>query len=208
VTGIALGFAAAWLLPRDTTRMPAHQQSLYALGLAFAAYGTAVLPLEGNGLIAVFVCAIVFGIRRPDVREVFEERADDVVEIVKLGIFVVFGALLTTETLFAAGWAAPALAAFTLLVARPAAVFLALAGTGLDAATKGFMAWFGPKGVATMTFALLVLASGASASRDLFGLAALVVVVSVLAHGLTDEPGAEWIARRAEAARGGAETYA
>ena len=58
------------------------------------------------------------------------------------------------------------------------------------------MAWFGPKGVATMTFALLVLAEGLGASERLFNVAALVVFVSTIAHGLSDAPGVDWIARR------------
>jgi sodium/hydrogen antiporter len=156
-----------------------------------------VLPPHGNGLIAVFVCAIVLGIRRPDVRAVFEERSDDVIEIVKLGIFVVFGALLTVDGLLADGWAAVAIVVVTLLVARPVAVALALAGTGLSRAAVGFMAWFGPKGVATMTFSLLVLGSGVPEGERLFALAALVVLCSIVAHGLTDTPGSEWMARRA-----------
>jgi NhaP-type Na+/H+ or K+/H+ antiporter len=64
------------------------------------------------------------------------------------------------------------------------------------------MAWFGPKGVATMTFSLLVLTSHFAAAGRIFDLAALCVVVSVLAHGLTDTPGSEWLARRT-ATRGG-----
>ena len=61
------------------------------------------------------------------------------------------------------------------------------------------MAWFGPKGVATMTFSLLVLAdTGIAANERLFNLAALVVFVSIIVHGLTDTPGANWIARHAE----------
>ena len=64
------------------------------------------LPPQGNGLIAVFVCAIMLGIRRPDVRATFEHRAEDIVEIVKLGMFVVFGSLLTLDGLFGDGWAA------------------------------------------------------------------------------------------------------
>jgi sodium/hydrogen antiporter len=196
VTGVLVGLIGGWLVPRSS------EPSLFALGVAFAAYGTAVLPPEGNGLIAVFVCAITLGIRRPDVREAFESRASDVVEMVKLGIFLVFGALLTVDVLFADGWAAVGVAAFTLLVARPIAVFLALVRTDTDLPTRSFMAWFGPKGVATMTFALLVLAEGAPPSSEIFGLAALTVVVSVVAHGLTDEPGAEWIARRAATDQG------
>ncbi len=119
----------------------------------------------------------------------------------KLGIFVVFGSLLTLDGLFGDGWAAVAIVAVTLLVARPVAVWIALAGTRLDAATKGFMAWFGPKGVATMTFSLLVLNAGIADGSQIFNLAALCVLVSIVAHGLSDTPGSEWIARHAEDAR-------
>ena len=92
-------------------------------------YGVTVLPPAGNGLIAVFVCAITLGIRRPDLRHTFEERADDIVEIVKLGVFVVFGSLLTLDGLFSDGWAAVAVVAMTLLIARPVAIAVALIGT-------------------------------------------------------------------------------
>ena len=195
--GVAIGFAASYLLPAgEGEGIPPHQRALYALGVAFFTYGTTTLPPHGNGLIAVFVCAIVFGIRRPDNAHVFEERAQDIVEIVKLGIFVVFGSLLTLSGLFGDGLAAVAIVLVTLLVARPVAVWLALAGTGVSRYATAFMAWFGPKGVATMTFALLVLAAGLDASSELFNLAALVVLVSTVAHGLTDAPGVDWIARR------------
>jgi NhaP-type Na+/H+ or K+/H+ antiporter len=60
------------------------------------------------------------------------------------------------------------------------------------------MAWFGPKGVATMTFSLLVLSEGIPQGERIFNLAALVVLCSIVLHGVTDTPGAEWLARRAE----------
>src|SRR4051795_10501925 len=131
-TGALVGFLASRLLPRGRalgSEVTPHQKALYALGVAFAAYGAAVLQPQANGFISVFVCAIVLGILRPDIRECFERRSEDVIELVKLGIFVVFGALLTTDVLFKDGWAAVAIAVFTLVVARPVAVFAALAGT-------------------------------------------------------------------------------
>ena len=201
-TGLAVAFVAARLMPRDRGLAggpSAHQKSMYALGVAFAAYGTAVLPPEGNGFISVFVAAIAFGIWRPDIRECFETRAEDILEVVKLGVFLVFGAIFTLDTLLEDGWAAVAIAAVTLLVARPVAVFTALAGSRqVDVAAKAFMSWFGPKGVATMTFALFVLGSAVPEGERIAGLAALVVFISVIAHGLTDHPGSEWMARRAE----------
>jgi sodium/hydrogen antiporter len=201
-TGIAVAFLAARLMPRTAglgAEISAHQKSLYGLGLAFAAYGLAVLPPEGNGFIAVFVAAIALGIWRPDIRECFEARTEDIIEVVKLGVFLVFGAILTFDGLFGDGWAAVAIAAFTLLVARPVAVFAALAGTRqVDTAQKAFIAWFGPKGVATMTFALFVLGSAVPEGDRILNIAALVVFVSIIAHGLSDHPGSEWMARRAD----------
>ena len=93
-----------------------------ALGVAFLAYGAAVLLPNGNGLIAVFVAAIVLGIRRPDMREAFAKQSLDLVEIVKLGIFAVFGSLLTWHGLTSTGWAGLGVALVTLFVARPIAV--------------------------------------------------------------------------------------
>src|SRR3954471_19298882 len=205
--GVVIGVLASVLLPRGgalTEGIPAHQKALYALGVAFLTYGVTTLPPHGNGFIAVYVCAITLGIRRPDIRGYVEARADDIVEIVKLGIFVVFGSLLTLEGLFLDGWAAVGIVVVTLLVARPVAVTLALLGTRVSRAALAFMSWFGPKGVATMTFSLLVLGSEVSAGERIFDLAALVVLCSIVAHGLSDTPGSEWMARKAEAEEAGA----
>jgi NhaP-type Na+/H+ or K+/H+ antiporter len=199
--GLVVGYLASRALPRgrglDESIAP-HQRALYALGVAFLTYGLTTLPPHGNGVIAVFVCAIVLGIRRPDIRLCFETRSEEVIEIVKLGVFVVFGSLLTLDGLFGDGWAAVAIVLVTLLVARSVAVWISLAGTRVDRAEKAFMAWFGPKGVATMTFSLLVLSEGIPAGERIFNLAALVVLCSVVVHGLSDTPGSEWIGRRAE----------
>src|SRR5581483_1465079 len=139
VTGVVVAFVASRIVPRGDRldeSMPAHQKSLYALGVAFATYGIAVLPPRANGLIAVYVGAIAFGTLRPDMRHYFEARADDIVEIVKLGVFVVFGSLLSLHALFNDGWAAVGIVAFLLLVARPVAVLAALAGTRQSSDTK------------------------------------------------------------------------
>ena len=199
--GLACGWLASLLMPRPRKgdqalehSIPAHQKSLFALGVAFATYGLTVLSPEGNGFIAVFVAAIVLGIRRPDLRVHFEQRADELVEIVKLGIFFVFGSLLTLNALTREGWPSLVFVAAVFLLARPLAVWVALLGTPTDRATRLFMGWFGPKGVATMTFALLVLDQNIAAGPRIFDLTALVVFCSIIAHGLTDTLGANWIA--------------
>jgi NhaP-type Na+/H+ or K+/H+ antiporter len=201
VTGLVVGYGASRLMPQShalKSEISPDQKALYALGVAFLAYGLAVLPPHGNGLIATFVCAIVLGIRRPDIRAYFIQRSEDLIEVVKLGIFVVFGSLLTFHGLFGDGVAAVAIALFTLVVARPVAVFTALAGTETDTATRAFMSWFGPKGVATMTFSLFVLSSTIANGERIFNIAALTVFISIVVHGITDTAGANWIAERSE----------
>ena len=204
VAGALVGFAAARLMPERKalgTEIGPHQKSLYALGVGFAAYGVAVLPPEGNGLIAVFVCAIVLGILRPDLREAFERRSEDIIELVKLGVFVVFASLLTAGGLFEDGLAAVGIALFTLFVARPAAVHASLAGTDTSSSDRWFMSWFGPKGVATMTFSLLVLSEAVEDGGRIFNIAALTVFFSIVLHGATDHAGVGWIERRSAAAK-------
>ena len=198
--GLVCGLVGSLLMPkagseRADRTIPSHQRALYGLGLAFATYGLTVLPPRGNGFIAVFVAAIVIGIRRPDLRRHFAEHAQEVVEIVKLAIFVVFGSLLSFHGLFADGWAAVAVVVATFAVARPLAIWVALAGTRIGNASKAFMAWFGPKGVATMTFSLLVLSRQIEAGQRIFDIAALAVFASILVHGASDTLGTRWIAR-------------
>jgi NhaP-type Na+/H+ or K+/H+ antiporter len=201
VYGVACGLLGSVLMPRSgrgrrQKDIPGHQKALYGLGVAFATYSVTVLPPHGNGLIAVFVAAIVLGIRRPDLRHHFTEGVGEITEIAKLSIFAVFGSLLTLHGLTTDGWAAAAVVAATFLLARPIALGVALTGTSVDSAAKAFMAWFGPKGVATIAFALLMLGRHIPAGQRIFNIAALAVFSSIILHGLTDTPGTNWIARR------------
>lgn len=212
--GLACGWLAHLLLPSDdgerhgqrrrpslkrpffTHEIPDHQKSLYAIGVAFATYGVTVLSPEGNGFIAVFVAAIVLGVKRPDLVPRFERDAGGIIEVVKLGIFLLFGSLLTFDALGSEGWVAIPFVAICFLIARPLAVWLSLIGTRTDTATRLFMGWFGPKGVATMTFSLIVLDGTVAHGQQIFDIAALVVFCSIVIHGATDTPGANWISRR------------
>ncbi len=199
VYGLICGFVGSLLMPRDGPSggsVSGRQKALYSFGLAFATYGLTVLPPKGNGFIAVFVAAIVLGNRRADLRACFAEHGEEVIEIVKLGIFTVFGALFTFHELLLDGWGGVGLVAGTLLLARPIAIFVALAGTRVPRADRIFMAWFGPKGVATITFSLLILSRGVHGAERIFDLAALAVFCSILVHGATEIPGIRWLARQ------------
>ena len=84
----------------------------------------------------------------------------------------------------------------TLLLARPIAIFAALAGTRVPRPDRIFMSWFGPKGVATITFSLLILSRNVHGAERIFDLAALAVFCSILVHGASEIPGIRWLARQ------------
>jgi sodium/hydrogen antiporter len=176
-------------------------EGIFAVGLGVAAYGLAEATF-GNGLIAAFVSGIALGATEHEIPERFIDFAENVSSIFQVLTFFVFGALIV-----AVGYDAsiPALIAFillALLVARPLAMLASLAGTDFSPAERGFVAWFGPKGVASMLFALIVLKSAAESSELMFKIAAYTILFSILAHGLTDTVGATWVERRMARARG------
>jgi NhaP-type Na+/H+ or K+/H+ antiporter len=194
--GIALAVVAARLLPRlPGGGMRRAYEGSYALGLGFAAFGLADVTY-GNGLIAAFVAGIALAAARHDIPDVFAEFNESVSSVFQIATFFVFGALVVATGWEGSVWPILAFIAFALLVARPAAVFVSFVGVRMPLPHKLFIAWFGPKGVASMLFALFVLGSTAAGRTLVFDVAAFVILASILAHGLTDTVGARWIERR------------
>jgi NhaP-type Na+/H+ or K+/H+ antiporter len=196
VIGVALGLGGGRLihhLPGGgiTTRY----EGLYALGIGLLAFGVSDLTL-GNGLIAAFVAGLALGVAEHEVPEAFVGFNENVSAIFQVLTFVVFGALIVQTGYESSVWALLVFIPFVLLVGRPAAVLLAFVGSQLPRPQRLFIAWFGPKGVASMLFALFVLNSQASERTVVFDVAAFVILASIIAHGLTDTVGASWIERR------------
>jgi NhaP-type Na+/H+ or K+/H+ antiporter len=133
----------------------------------------------------------------PDTFVMFSENVSAIFQVLT---FFAFGAIIVATGYDESIWALAGFIAFALLVARPAALTASLAGTGLPRSQKAFMAWFGPKAVASMLFALFVLDSDVGNATLIFDVAAFVVVSSIVAHGLTDTVGARWIERRMRSA--------
>ncbi len=196
VIGIVLAVVAARLLPHlPGGRMDSKYEGLYALGLGLAAFGLADVTY-GNGLIAAFVAGIALVATRAEVPREFLEFNETASAIFQVAAFFAFGALVVTTGWDGSVWPILAFIAFALLVARPGAVFLSFVGVDLPRPHKVFIAWFGPKGVASMLFALFVLSSTAPDRTLIFDVAAFVILASILAHGLTDTVGARWIEHR------------
>jgi sodium/hydrogen antiporter len=170
-------------------------EGIYAIGFGLLAFGLAEVTI-GNGLIAAFVCGIAMGASEREVPAGFVEFAENSSAILQVLTFFVFGGLI-----YATGFhhSVPPLVLFVLfalLVARPVAVMLSFLRTGIPQSEKLFMAWFGPKGVASMLFALFVLKSDVGNNALIFDTAAIAIIASIIAHGLTDTIGAQWLARR------------
>ena len=196
VIGIALGMLAGRLhhhLPGGG--LTARYEGIYAIGFALFAFGFADVTW-GNGLIAAFVCGIAMAATERGVPEGFSEFAENASAILQVLTFFVFGALIVATGFHHTVPPLVVFVFFALLLARPAAVLLAFLRTGIPRAEKLFMAWFGPKGVASMLFALFVLKSGVDDKGLIFDVAAIAIICSIVAHGLTDTVGAKWVARR------------
>ena len=194
--GVALALASGSLLARLPGRgVEAKYEGVYGLAIAFLAFGIAETTW-GNGLIAAFVGGIAAAVSRHELPDAFFEFNESVSATFQVIVFVLFGAIIV-ET----GWqgSTPALVAFilfALLVARPAAVMVSFLGVRESLPNKLFMAWFGPKGVASILFALLVVSSTEENRTLVFDVASFTVLVSICAHGLTDTVGAGWLERQ------------
>jgi sodium/hydrogen antiporter len=196
VIGVALGFLGGQL----HNRLPGggvtpRYQGIYAIGFGLTAFGVADVTF-GNGLIAAFVAGIVLAAAEHEVPESFVAFSENVSSIFQVVTFFVFGAVIVAIGYGESVLPLLAFIVFALLVARPVAVLGSLAGTRLPRSQKAFIAWFGPKGVASMLFALLVLDAPVAEGSLVFDVAAFVILSSILAHGLTDTVGARWIERR------------
>ena len=194
--GVALGIAGGRLhhsLPGGG--IAGRYEGIYAIGVGLSAYGLADVTF-GNGLIAAFVAAIALGYAEQEITERFADFSENVSTIFQVLTFFVFGAVIVGLGYADSVVALVAFIAFALLAARPLAVMGSLAGAGGPQAYKWFIAWFGPKGVASMLFALFVLESSVDEAALIFNVAAFTIVASILIHGLTDTVGAAWIDRR------------
>jgi NhaP-type Na+/H+ or K+/H+ antiporter len=195
VIGVVLGLFAARLHRVVPGGVTARYAGIYAIGFGLTAFGIADVTF-GNGLIAAFVFGITLGLSEHEITERFSAFSENLSAIFQVVTFFVFGALIVATGYDASIAALAAFIAYALLVARPVAVELALAGTALPRPHKAFIAWFGPKGVASMLFALLVLDGSVDHKTTIFDVASFVILASIIVHGLTDTVGARWIAKR------------
>ena len=198
--GALIGVGLATIAGRAIDDMPGigltpKYEGVYALGIGLAAFGLAESTI-GNGLVATFVAGIALGVADRDTPVAFHHFNESVSAVLQTVTFFVFGSLVIAAGVPTPAIAVAVLVGFTLFVARPVSIIGALIGSDLPPTQRRFLAWFGPKGVASMLFALFVLKSDVPQAELIFQLASLVILASIVAHGLTDTLGARWIERR------------
>ncbi len=200
LVGVLVGWAGGRLVTRGTESgwMNHAFQHLSALGLALLAFAGAEL-VGGNGFIAAFTAGLTLGNTAKSICDCLYEFAEAEGQLLTLLVFLVFGAVMLPGVFEHLGWRALVYAVLSLTAVRMLPVALSLIGAGLRKETTLFLGWFGPRGIASILFGLLVVESSVLVHREeVFTVVLATVALSVVAHGVTASPGAEWYARHTE----------
>ena len=144
--------------------------------------------LGGSGFIACFVGGMAFGALTKQDKQSVLEAAEGTGDVLALLTWFTVGALLFVSPRDSADWRVIAYAVASLTVVRMLPVFLCVAGLGLRTDTKLFMGWFGPRGLASIVFAVLVLDERLPGGDTLVAVTAWTILLSILMHGLSANP--------------------
>ena len=188
--GLAIGVVVPWVVLR-LERLPFLSSVTHLQPLLPAALGLLVLGLclttHANLFLGAFAAGATVATMSEQFRMEFEQLGELVAEQLKLVAVLVFGALMTPSFLVQEiSWQGWAFAVLALVLARPAALWVAFWGSGLSRREQAAAMWFGPKGFASVVYGLIVLESGIDLADELFHLTALTVSLSILAHSSTD----------------------
>jgi NhaP-type Na+/H+ or K+/H+ antiporter len=181
--GIAIGLLAVATLDMVRRRVGVRRdyESLYSLGVAFAAFAAAE-ALHGSGFLAAFAAGITIAALDVELCDCFLEYGETTAEMALLFTFVLFGSSLIWDGLAVLTMASLAFAVLVMLI-RPLTFVVALVGARLTRRDKALISWFGPRGLSSLLLVLLPVFAGLPGSETLFALCCLVVLLSVVLHG-------------------------
>jgi len=183
--GIVVGVlgVSALEMVRKRSGVRRDYESLYSLGLAFAAYAAAE-SFHGSGFIAAFAAGLTISAIDVELCDCFLEYGETTAEMALLFTFVLFGTSIIWSGVAAAS---AATIAFTIvsLVIRPIAFFPALIPARLALKDRALIGWFGPRGLSTLLLVMLPVFKGIEGSDYLLQVSCLVVLVSVVLHGFS-----------------------
>ena len=181
--GVAVGLLAlgALELVRRRTGVRRDYESLYSLGVAFAAYAAAE-AMHGSGFIAAFCAGLTIAALDVELCDCFLEYGQTTAEMTLLFTFILFGSSLIWQGLLVLNGTTLLFAVVVVLI-RPVAFFLSLFCTNLDSRSRLLIAWFGPRGLSSLLLILVPVFAGVPGSQPLFVICCLVVLLSVALHG-------------------------
>ncbi len=194
--GVVAGLLIATIVTQAGGRnliAPAWRQIVPAAGAALA-YGIAS-ALDGSGFIAAFVAGMTFRLALRRDPEEINRLTDEVGSLLDGVTFVLFGAVLLGPALTELSWQLALYAVLSLTVIRMLPVAIAMSGSRARRPTIGFLGWFGPRGLASIVFAVIVIEESQLPHEHLIVLAIYLTGLSVLVHGLTAAPLAARYAR-------------
>ncbi len=191
VLGVVLPLAVQALLRIPGVGVVEHLQPLGPLGLAVLLFAVCDV-VHANQFLAAFIAGSTIATIAPEASESFRHTGELVSEIVKGGALLAFATLFDRVVLDDAGVGGWVLALGVVLVSRPVPTMLCLLGSGLPARERIAVAWFGPKGFASVAYGLIIAFSGMPDADHVLSLTAVVVLVSVVAHSSTDVTVARW----------------
>jgi NhaP-type Na+/H+ or K+/H+ antiporter len=196
LAGAVVGFLAGRLVERSRDQGWADRALLPIATLAvplLCFYGADAMG--GNGFIAAFVSGISYAVSQVSVADLHETVGLTGLTSTFLGyaVWMVFGVVAVSDLERLLSWQNLLYAALSLTVLRMVPVALALLGSGLRAQTVAFVGWFGPRGMASIIFALIAFESldADAPVSQVLSVIATTILLSVLAHGLTASPWSE-----------------
>jgi sodium/hydrogen antiporter len=169
-------------------------------------YGLAELA-GGHGFLGAFAGGLAFRRYEHDheINATVHEGAERMEKLLELSVILMLGSMLTLTGLAVPGWEGWLLAVLLLVLVRPAACLLGLVGSRMDHADeKAFVAWFGVRGVGTLYYVALIVASDALGARErelLVWTCVAAVLVSIVVHGVTAGPSLRRLLIRQRSAR-------
>ena len=170
-------------------------QELSAVALALLAFAIAE-TLGASGFIAAFCGGLTIGNVHRTICARLYDFAEAEGQLLALVTFMTIGGMLVEPIFATLSGAALLYGVLSLTVVRALPVAASLLGSGVTARTTPFLGWFGPRGLATIVFAVVVAEQQAVPhAEEIFAVAVGTVLLSVFAHGLTALPGVDWYAR-------------
>ncbi len=192
IVGIFVGYVGGKLVELSSRKnwMSREFQDISALGLSLLAFSAAEL-IGGNGFISAFTAGLTLGNTARSICRCLYEFGETEGQLLTLITFMIFGAFMILPELSGLNWRIVLYAVLSLTVIRMIPVALSMIGLRLRFSTILFLGWFGPRGIASILFALLLLEeSNIPHGSEIFTVVMITVLFSVFAHGITSVPGA------------------